>query len=267
VNLPGGAAPDAARALARLPAALDEGPIRARAAARALSGADPARAAEVIAALAQSDAVPARAALAAVGQALVDPAARVPYAFRAELYAEAAARGLADVTALLVAPPPRRPYREPRDKADARLAHLTLGHKKALARARRDPDLLARLAAEGEPTVVRELLRNPQLTEELVVRLAARRPCRPETLRCLFESRRWRTRPAVALAVARNPYAEPGIAVKLLPLVAAVDLADVARDGTVHALVRAAAGRIAAGRAGRAATAASAAEPGGRGSR
>ena len=53
----------------------------------------------------------------------------------------------------------------------------------------KDPDFLARLAAEGAPEVVRELLRNPQLTEPFAVRIAARRPCRPETLRLLAESR------------------------------------------------------------------------------
>jgi hypothetical protein len=150
--------------------------------------------------------------------------------------------------ALLVSPPPLRPYEEPRDKADARLAHLTLGHKKAFARSNRDPDLLARLAAEGEPTVVRELLRNPQLTEPFVVRIAARRPCRPATLRCIFESPRWRTRPAIALAIVRNPYAEPDLAVKLVPALSPADLGEIARDGAVHPLVRGFAERLAAAR-------------------
>jgi hypothetical protein len=153
------------------------------------------------------------------------------------------------VAALLVAPRPRRAWREPFDKADPRLAHLTLGHKKAMARAQRDPDLLARLAAEGDPVVVRELLRNPQLTEPFVVRIAARRPCRPGTLRCILESRRWRTRPAVALALVRNPYVETELALKLLPSLGASELRDVSRDGVLHPLVRAVAARIAAERA------------------
>jgi DNA-directed RNA polymerase subunit F len=251
----GAAGPEAAgtaRAFARRLAGFEEGELRAHAAARLLAELAPDAAADLLAALARSGEAGERAAWAAVGQAMCRTTPELPYAWRAELYAIGAERGLLEVTGLLVAPPPRRVHVEPRDKADPRLAHLTLGHKRALARARRDPDLLARLAAEGDPTVVRELLRNPQLTEEFVVRIAARRPIRPATLRCLFEARRWRTRPAVALAIARNPYVETEIALEILPFLAGADLADVAQDGTVHPLVRALAARLAAARAGRA---------------
>jgi hypothetical protein len=234
-----------ARAVARRLAALEEGPMRARAAARALAALDPDRAGLLVAALARGGSLAERVAAAAVGQALADPDPELPYAFRAELYAAASARGLGEVAALLLAPPPLRAFAEPLDKPDPRLAHLTLGHKKAFARTHRDPDLLARLAAEGEPVVVRELLRNAQLTEPFVVRVAARRPCRPATLRCILESRRWRTRPAVALAVARNPYAEPEVALKLVPTLATADLEEVARDGTVHPVVRGMAEKLA----------------------
>jgi DNA-directed RNA polymerase subunit F len=234
--------------LARRLAALEHGEIRARAAARALGAVDPAAAAFAIAALARDGALEARAALAAVAQALADPDPELPYAWRAELYAAARDAGQEEVAALVLSPPPLRAWSPPRDAADAHLAHLTLGHKKALARAQRDPDLLARLAAEGDPTVVAELLRNPGLTEPFVVRIAARRPCRPETLRCIFESRRWRTRPAIARAVARNPYAEPEIAVKLAATLPRADLAVLAADAAVHPLVRGLAERIARAR-------------------
>jgi hypothetical protein len=233
-----------ALALARRLAALEEGPIRARAAARLLARLEPARAAEVVAALLRATAADARPAAAAVGQALQAPGAELGYAWLADVYAAACERGASEVAALLVAPPPRRAFEEPFDKADPRLAHLTLGHKKAFARARRDPDLLARLAAEGEPAVVRELLQNPQLTEAFVVRIASRRPCRPGTLRLIHEERRWRTRPAVALALVRNPYVETELALKLLPSLGAGDLRDVSRDGVLHPLVRAVAAQL-----------------------
>lgn len=237
-----------ARALARRLAALEEGAIRARAAARLLAAIEPARAVPVLARLIRSVSPDARLAVAAAAQALADPRDDLPYPWLADVYADATARGATEVAALLVAPPPRRPYREPRDKPDAHLAHLTLGHKKAMARAQRDPDLLARLAAEGDPVVVRELLRNPQLTEAFVIRIASRRPCRPGTLRCIHDARRWRTRPAVAVALVRNPYVETELALELLPSLGAAELRDVSRDGVLHPLLRAVAARIAARR-------------------
>jgi hypothetical protein len=237
-----------ALALAARLAVLEEGAIRVRAAARLLAAMDPVRAAPALAALLRAPGVEARLAVAAAAQALAEPGGDLAYSWLAALYAAATERGDAEVAALLLAPPPQRAWQEPFDKADARLAHLTLGHKKALARARRDPDLLARLAAEGDPSVVRELLRNPQLTEEFVVRIASRRPCRPGTLRCIHEARRWRTRPAVALALVRNPYAETELALKLLPSLAAAELREVSRDGTLHPLLRAVAARLADGR-------------------
>ena len=170
--------------------------------------------------------VEARVAIAAVGQALGEPGDALPYAWLADVYAEATERGRDGGGGA-----PRRaaaaaaPTQEPRDKADARLAHLTLGHKKAMARAQRDPDLLARLAAEGDPVVVRELLRNAA-AHRAASWSGSRRAARAgrSTLRCIFESRRWRTRTAVALALVRNPYVETELALKLLHGIGTADL-------------------------------------------
>ncbi len=233
-----------AEALARRLLALEEGPMRARAAGRALVALEPAAAAETIAALVAGAAGGASAAVAAVGQAVLDPEAGLPYDWLAGVYAWATERGMEGVRAMLLSPAPQRQWEEPLDRADPRLAHLSLGHKKSLARVHRDPDLLARLAAEGEPVVVRELLRNPLLTEPFAVRIAARRPCRPQTLRCLWQERRWRTRPAVLTALVRNPYLEPEVALKILPSLPAGELAEIAADGTLHPLVRAVAGSV-----------------------
>jgi hypothetical protein len=238
------AAGAAALALAQRLGALPEGPIRARAAARAIERGDPEATALALAALARSSGAATRAALLAVGQAFLDPGAELSHGVRAALYAAAAEHGLTEVTSLFLSPPPLKAWSPPREPPDARLAQLTLGHKKALARMQKDPDLLSRLAAEGAPEVVRELLQNPQLTEPFAVRIASRRPCRPETLRLLAESRRWRTQPAVAMAVARNPYTEPAVALKLLGFLGKADLGDLARDGAVHPMIQALAMRL-----------------------
>ncbi len=247
VGAPG--AGEVALALARRLMALDEGATRRSAAARFLSEMEPSLAALAIAALARGTSAAHRVAIAAVGQALAAPGSGLDYDGTADIYAAAAERGLVEVTSLFVAPAAHRQWTPPRDKPDPRLARLTLGHKKAMARANRDPDLLARLAAEGEPTVVRELLRNAQLTEPFAVRIAARRPIRPETLRCFYESRRWRTRPAVVMAVVKNPYVETEVALKLLAFLGAGELEEIAADGALHPMIRALAQRLVAERA------------------
>ncbi len=241
---PEAGAAEAMRGFVRRLAAYEEGPARAGAAARGLAGLAPAEAVRLIAALARQVDAAARAAHTAVGQALQGPDSALLYEHLAEVYAVAASQELLEVTSLLVSPPAVREWVTPRDKADARLSTLTLGHKKTMARTHRDPDLLARLAAEGDPTVVKELLRNPLLTEPFAVRIASRRPMRPETLRLLAESRRWRTRPAVMVALVRNPWAEPAVALKLLPFLPFGDLTDLSRDGSLHPLLRATAARL-----------------------
>lgn len=218
--------------------------MRTRAAARALAALSPHDAARLLADAVALAARGERELSVGLGEALLTPEPELPYERLSAIYAAAVAEGHDEVRVLLISAAPRRPYEEPRDRADPGLEHLTLGHKKALARGHRDPDLLARLAAEGEPVVVRELLQNPRVTEEIVVRIAARRPCRPETLRCLHDDPRWRRRPAVARAIAQNPFAEPELVTKLLPRLATRELVAIAADASLHELVRHAANAL-----------------------
>jgi len=238
-----------AEAFARLLCALPEGAIRAGASARHLARMSPAEGIELLAALvscgAESWGTPA---IAAVGQALRDPASAIHYEWRSAAYAEARARALPHVASLFLAPTPRRAFEEPRDRADPRMARLTLGHKKAYARLQRDPDLLARLAAEGDPPVIRELLRNPLVTETVAARIASRRPVRPEVLRAIHEHPRFRRQAAIRRALARNPYVETEIALHILPTLPSSQVEAIAGDGTLHPAVREAARRLLAER-------------------
>lgn len=242
----------AAEGFARRLLALEEGAIRAGAAGRLLAPLDPESAVDLLEALVTGGTEDwGMVGLAAVGQALRTPGSAIDYEWRAAVYAEARGRDLPHVSALFLSPGPRRAFEEPRDKADPVASRLTLGHKKAFARLRRDPDLLARLAAEGDPAVVRELLRNPLVTEPEAVRIAARRPARPETLRAIHEDRRWRSRTAVRRALARNPFVETEIALHILPTLPVRDVEEMAEDGTLHPTVREAARKLSEGRAGR----------------
>ena len=239
-------------AFARRLAALEEGAIRAGAAGRHLAGLAPGDAVELLGALVAAGAEDwGTAAIVAVGQALLAASSPINYEWRAAVYAEARERDLPHVAALFLSPGPGRAFQEPRDKSDPAAARLTLGHKKSLARLRRDPDLLARLAAEGDPSVIRELLRNPLVTEAEAARIAARRPARPETLRALHEDRRWRSRSAVRRALARNPFVETEIALHILPTLPMRQVDDMADDGTLHPVVREAARKLSEARGGR----------------
>lgn len=93
---------------------------------------------------------------------------------------------------------------------------LTLGERKSLAR-RRDRELLARVIRDPHPDVIRVLLDNPALTEDDVVRLAARRPVPGAVLVELFRHCRWVVRPRLRLALALNPHTPQRVALQLVP--------------------------------------------------
>ncbi|MGO9829478.1 MAG: hypothetical protein ACLPJH_05015 [Myxococcaceae bacterium] len=122
-------------------------------------------------------------------------------------------------------------------RADARNFPETLGMLKTKARTATDPDALARFALASNPSVVRNLLVNPRLTEPAVVRLAARRPARGEPLVEVWRSK-WGARHSVRRALVFNPYLPPEVGVKLVPLLLRTDWEEVAADSGLHPSVR-----------------------------
>ncbi len=80
---------------------------------------------------------------------------------------------------------------------------LTLGERKWLAR-RPDRDTIQRLLADPHPDVIFRCLRSPRMTEDDIVRLAAKRPGRGEVLAEIARSR-WAHRPRVRVALVMNP--------------------------------------------------------------
>jgi hypothetical protein len=123
-------------------------------------------------------------------------------------------------------------------RADARAFTESLGHLKTKARSTRDPDQLARLVMASNPAVVRNALINPRLTEELVVRIAARQPARPEALLEIWRSSRWSARPAVRRALVFNPYLPPEVGAKIVPLLTTPELEDLAGFESAHRALR-----------------------------
>lgn len=129
-------------------------------------------------------------------------------------------------------------------RADARLFSQPLGVLKTRARLTDNPDELSRLAVVSNPAVVREVLRNPRLTEALVVRIAARRPARPEPLAEIWRSTRWSVRAPVRRALVFNPYLMPDVGVKIVPLLPRVDLEQVRVAASLHPSLRALASEL-----------------------
>ncbi len=147
--------------------------------------------------------------------------------------------GHADVELLLAEGAPSMEYDgEAARRADAKLFSAPLGFLKSQARLTKNPDELARLAASSDESVMRELLKNPRLTEALVVRIAARRPSRPEPLVALWQNAKWSVRAAVRRALVFNPYLPVEIGALIVPLLAPSDLRSVALDATLHGSLR-----------------------------
>jgi hypothetical protein len=215
--------------------------VRRLAAARTLSRLSPIDATELlheVIVLAHEDFEAARASLAAFTSALEREAAQIPYA--AHLRRIAALSDLDEVEAMF--PRESEPMQEydqdAAKRADAKLFTQSLGHLKTQARLTRDPDQLSRIAVASHPEVVRNVLINPRVTEALVVRIAARRPARPEPLAEIWHSPRWSSRPAVRRALAFNPYLPPEIGTKIVPLLSLAELKELLRDNSVHPALR-----------------------------
>jgi hypothetical protein len=117
---------------------------------------------------------------------------------------------------------------------------LTLGERKALAR-RPSRAALERVMRDAHPAVVRFLLQNPCLTEDDVVRLAARRPASVDVLAQIAGSPEWLARPRVRMAIVQNPRAPTELAVPIVGLLIRPELEQVVEAADVAAVVRAAA--------------------------
>ncbi len=180
---------------------------------------------------------PAICVLPAFTRALDMEAASIPYA--SSLRRVAALQELNEVALLFTDAPAHREYElEAAKRADSKLFSQPLGRLKQTARLTRNPDELAKLAVATDPAVIRNVLINPRLTEALVVRIAARRPARPEPLVEIWRSARWSMRPLVRKALVFNPYFPPDVAAKIVPLLSGAELRELANDASVHPVIR-----------------------------
>lgn len=115
---------------------------------------------------------------------------------------------------------------------------LTLGERKSLAR-KPDRGTMDRLLRDPHPDVIRMVLAGPKVTEEDVLALAARRPCRPDVLTEIARQPRWAHRPRIRMALVLNPDTPLEIAAPVVGLLMRHELRLVATSPTVAPAVRA----------------------------
>ena len=113
------------------------------------------------------------------------------------------------------------------------LQDLALGMRRSLAKGN-DPRRLEVLGRDPDPIVIRNLLRNPQLREEDVVRIAALRPVAPTTLCEIAKCARWNRQPRIRVALARNPHTPVELGVKMVASIPLADLRAMQRDPGLH---------------------------------
>jgi hypothetical protein len=106
---------------------------------------------------------------------------------------------------------------------------LTLGERRSLAR-RPTRASFDRLLADPHPLVIRQLLENPKLTEDDVVRLATRRPAHSAALRELANCPKWLCRSRVRMSILLNPGSSPILTHPLLSVCSRTELREVGRS-------------------------------------
>jgi hypothetical protein len=118
----------------------------------------------------------------------------------------------------------------------------TLGRRKTLARLAQG-DVLDRLIIDPHKDVIKNVLLNPRMDEEKVIRLCARRPVHPAVLEEVAVSR-FRTRPAVRRSIVFNPCCPTPLACWLMTSMTRVDLMSVVNNGTLVMSIREAARQL-----------------------
>lgn len=115
---------------------------------------------------------------------------------------------------------------------------LTLGERRSLAR-RPNRAHFDKLLSDPHPMVIQQLLQNPKITEEDVVRLVTIRPARAEVMREVVLSHRWLRRSRVRLAILLNPGSPPEIVMPLVPLCSRPELRELVGSTDTSVVLRA----------------------------
>lgn len=155
-----------------------------------------------------------------------------------KLYAHCRQRGYEKTAHLFICPEPKRKPFSKYDFVEGReLEYVTLGHKRSLARTR-VKDLLDRLLYDSNPMVIKNILENPRLTENDVLKIVSRRPNSEGILTTIYKSEKWMKSYNIKRSMVKNPYTPVGIALGLLLFLKEQDLRDISKDRTLHKVVK-----------------------------
>ena len=117
---------------------------------------------------------------------------------------------------------------------------VTVGERRSMARSP-NRKVLEKLLRDPHPLVLRQLLQNPRVTEDDVVRLAARRPQSGAIVAVLAESPRWLRRPRVRLALLLNPSTPAAVSMPLLAVCTRSELVEIVQGTDTPLTLRASA--------------------------
>ena len=161
----------------------------------------------------------------------------LPYHLKQPMYGYARKSGYTSVAYAFFRPPAKR-MRSTGEclGPEAPESDKTLGERKSLARSL-DRTILTRIVRDPDPSVVRNILKNPRMKESDIVRIAAARPVRAAVLLLVIQHPVWMLSAQVQLTVAQNPYTPTHISIALLPLLPLRILQEMGEDMNLHAMV------------------------------
>lgn len=114
---------------------------------------------------------------------------------------------------------------------------LTVGERRSLAR-RPNRRSFEKLLLDPHPLVIAQLLQNPRMTEDDVVRMGARRPARSEVIEAIAKMPRWLSRARVRMTLLLNPGTPSTIAMPLLGACTRQELREIASSADSAAVLR-----------------------------
>lgn len=160
------------------------------------------------------------------------------------LYHLARKNNFQDIVTLFSMVPPERPAVGDEEMFQVYgEAEKTIGERRFSARST-NILLLDKIGYDINPLVIKQLLLNPRMTEENVVKIAARRPNYTEVLKEIYNNKKWISQYNVKLAIISNPYSPPHLCLSLLPFLMLRDLKRLCHDGSLNKDVQKEANRL-----------------------